>query len=132
MTLSSNKKSGLINLRELFILFVVEDPTEGKFAEEVFGDHKAWKKILDTGWINDYVHEWREVADTKRKELAFRAIINEVKTGRTPFTAAKYLIEEPWKTNTRRVKDTKARTSSEAFKAVNSDIDRLREEGLLN
>ena len=131
-TLGRDKKDGYVSLRDLYIALCTEDPTEDTFVETVFGDYQGWKTLSSVGWIQPYLKEWREVCDTKRKTVAFKAIIKEVKEGKSPFAAAKYLIEEPWKGRKTSARTTRKHTTENAFEAVSSDIDRLKAEGLLN
>ena len=58
--------------------------------------------------------------------------------GKSSFTAAKYLIEEPWKTGNamerKRNKKLVSESAEEAFSdsTIQSDLKRLKEEGVLN
>lgn len=124
--------AGLIQFRPIYLSYCVEDPTEMSLAEGVFVDWSYWDKISKTPRLVPYIEELRKVAAIKRKELAFKAVIQEAKDGKSRFTAAKYLIEEPWKGNSRSVKKQIQETSIEAANLVNEDIERLREAGLIN
>ena len=132
-TLSHREREGLVNLRKLFIELVEDDPTEVTFAEHVFGDYKYWQKLLAFSGVANHVEDCRTITDVKRKQKAFASIIQEAKSGKSAFSAAKYLIEEPWvdKRNTvnkKRVKET----ATLASKEMKEDINRLRDEGFLN
>ena len=97
LTFNKNGKDGKINLFNLYMAHAVDDPSEVTFAEEVFGDLYFWQCLAES-WFKPHLEEWRHLAAIKRKQGAFKAIINEVKTnGRSAFTAAKYPIEQPWK-----------------------------------
>ncbi len=129
-TVKPQGKEGLINLRQLFIDMVVSDPTEVEFAEFVFGDYSYWEVMSESSQMVPHVREWRKVADTKRKTQAFKALIEDAKKGGV--ASAKYLIEEPWKPkNTRPAKKTSQYTTTQAYSAVASDVQRLRDEGLI-
>ena len=98
-----------------------------------------WQNLTESVFFRKHAEEWRFLAATKRKQLAFKAIVEEVKNnGKSSFTAAKYLIEEPWKTgNAMERKRNKKMVSDSADIAFNestiqSDIKRLREDGVLN
>ena len=129
-TLGTRSIDGLINLRSLFLDLVRDDPSEYVFALEVFGDWKIWKTISTSYGVVDKVREWRETADVQRKSMAFRSIIEEAKEGKTRLSASKYLIEEPWKGKSK-LKE-KRQTSDKAFSSVQSDMDRLRDQGFIN
>lgn len=88
---------GTKSLKDIYMQFCVEDPTETAFADYMFGDVSFWLEVRDEPWIKDTLSLYRREADTRRKAMAFKSIIKEVKTGsRSAFTAAKFLIDEPW------------------------------------
>ena len=124
--------AGLLKFRDIYLAFCVDDPTEGRLAEEVFGDYKYWDKIANTTLIQPYVHELRELATIKRKEIAFKAIMEEAKNGKNKLSAAKYLIEEPWIIKTRKTKAQIEETSRRAASSISQDLDRLKEDGYFN
>lgn len=120
-------------LRDLFISLVVNDPSEVVFAETVFGEVNYWLRLRETKWMKEYLKDWRLVTDTKRKQKAFQAILAEIEEGgRSSFTAAKYLIEEPWKDKRKKeeaaVNKATTRAAADSFA---DDISRLKEDGLL-
>lgn len=120
-------------LRDLYIALVVNDPSEGTFAETVFGDVYFWTRLRKAGFLQPYLEEWKTVTDIKRKQKAFKAIIDEVEnSGRSAFTAAKYLVEEPWldKRDPENKKNAE-KTSKVASNFYNEDVQRLKEQGLL-
>lgn len=120
-------------LRDLYIALVVDDPSEGTFAETVFGDVYFWTRLRKAGFLQSYLEEWKTVTDIKRKQKAFKAIIDEVENqGRSSFTAAKYLVEQPWvdKRNTEAKKKNED-TSKAAANFYDEDVERLREQGFL-
>ena len=118
----------LIPVRQLFLSMVPEDPTEFMFAETVFGDYAHWKLIADAPWMKDYIEEWRMICDVKRKSDAFQSVLKEAKEGRSAFSAAKYLIEEPWKDkrNTK-TKEKVKESTKKAFDSVKDDVARLKD-----
>ena len=127
MSLSPHDKEGFLNIRKLFIEMVADDPSEYDFAEHVFGDYAFWYNITQSKWMEPYLQEWRMVADVKRKSKSFKSLIREVENeGRSAFSAAKLLIEEPWKD--KRNPKTKQAVQESTKRAVNehkSDIARL-------
>lgn len=134
-SLHSPAPEGFISLQNLFVSHTVEDPTEIVFAEEVFGDILFWMNLRESPRLKPYLDKWREIAEMKRKQKAFTAIIKEVEgNGRGKMQAARFLIEEPWKGKTKAAKEQVSRTADKAFKSpgVSSDYNRLKEEGLIN
>lgn len=125
-TIAKDNKEGYISLPKLFVQFVVDDPTEMTFAEEVFGDIAYWLKVREMGILSSHLREWRNQADILRKRKAFKAVIKEIdEGGRSAFTAARFLIDEPWKHKGLK-KDSK-QTTAEAFTApdIQEDFDRI-------
>lgn len=128
MTLRGHDTS-LPCLRDLFISFVTLDPSEGLFAEEVFGDLVYWNWLKKQEFLQDSLKEWREVAEIKRKSMAFRKVLDAVEGGN--YQAAKYLIEEPWKGQSKEVKKQRAKTTEKAVDLFKGDLERMQEEGLI-
>jgi hypothetical protein len=138
LTLDKNGKEGKICLFKLYMAHTVDDPSEVVFAEEVFGDLFFWQCLSEANWFQKHIQEWRHLAAIKRKQKAFKAIIQEVENkGRSSFSAAKYLIEEPWKVgNAAERKKIRKQISDSAEAAlgdssVQSDLKRLKEQGLI-
>lgn len=132
LSLRPQKNNGAVSLRDLFIQYVVEDPSESVFAETVFGDYDFWLNLLECKWMEEHVLKWRKVTDAKRKALAFKAILEEVQTnGKSAFSAAKYLVEEPWKGRTKETKAKVKESAEEGFSFVSEDFKRLKEQGLI-
>ncbi len=140
LSLSKEGKDGAVSLYKLFVKLTVDDPSEVHFAEEVFGDTGFWLKLQLSPVLSDELKDWRKVASQKRKQKAFQAIIKEVEeNGRSAFTAAKYLIEEPWKEigTVKQKKEARAEIADSANAAykndsVEKDMARLKTMGLLN
>lgn len=139
LTLNRFGKEGRVSLYQLYIIHATEDPSEVQFAEEVFGDILYWKRLQGESFFKSHIAEWRDVAAEKRKQLAFKAVVNEVKTeGRSSFTAAKYLIEEPWRSGStasekKAIRKNIEQTAEAAYQnqSLQDDITRLMEEGIL-
>lgn len=139
ITIYKDGRPGKINMYELYMQFCVDDPTEMDFVEYVYGDLTYWFRLIESPWFIPHLEEWRMHAAEKRKQKAFKAIADEVsKRGKSAFTAAKYLIEEPWRTGStveekKRLKQQISKTAEAAFqnKEFQSDIERLKEQGLL-
>lgn len=129
-----DEKEGLISLKKLYMNFVVDDPTESVFAKEVFGDLGYWLIARDMTPFRPIHEEWIREADILRKQIAFKAIMSEAKEGgRSAFSAAKFLIDEPWKG--RKEKAESKKTTEEAFESIKKDFsedyNRLKEQGLI-
>lgn len=127
ISLKSTRRDDMISLRDLYIQFCVDDPSETEFAEHVFGDVGVWEQIKKANWITPYLEEYRLVTDTKRKAKAFRYLAQEVKEqGKNAYGAAKYLIEEPWKdkrnTETRKKSRKTTQAAAEEVKQENPSI----------
>lgn len=131
-TVSNNPKDGCLQLKNVYMDFCVDDPTEYDFANHVFGSYKHWKKIADSSWFQDHLLEWREEAAIRRKSEAFKAIVKDVRAGRNALVSGKYLIEEPWAGKGAKAQSSRYKTTREAYNHVRNDIDRLKQEGLIN
>ena len=131
-TIHNESPEGLISLKQLFMKFCVDDPSEAEFATEVFGDLGWWLKARETKAFKTAVDQWRHEADTLRKRKAFKAIMEEVESGKASFAAAKYLVEEPWKDKRKQAVRKQVSKSAEAgFNPLNDDLKRLKEEGFI-
>jgi len=128
-------------LGKLYIAFATMDPTEYQFANSVFGSWEVWEKMQTTVPLRKPIDKWRREAEVKRKSLAFESVVKEIQEGgRSSFTAAKFLINEEWKSRedgraARKEKNSKDKsTSQEAFEraGVNNDLKRLKDQGLMN
>jgi len=128
-----------MSLAQTFIAMTVDDPTEVEFADAVFGSWEVWEKISNSDKrLVAKIKKWRHEADIRRKALAFRAIVKEIRLeGKGALSAAKYLLEEPWKGSKakdgRKGRAETRETAEQAFErnGVSEDLKRLREEGLL-
>lgn len=136
MTLGSRNKK-YPSLRDYYISLVPEDPSEYTFAEAVFGDFLAWDRVRQASWFQPWYEEYQLTAAAIMKSMAFKAIIEEAKGGKSAFSAAKFLIDEPWKvkdaTDKRKARaqtraSTKAAAESHDFQ---EDIKRLKELDML-
>ena len=128
-----NEKEGFISLKKLFVEHTASDPSEVSFAEALFGDVGYWLRVRETKELAQYLNSWREEAEVIRKSKAFKAMVQEVeKNGKSSFSAAKYLIEEPWKGRTKATKEAKTKTSNKAFDFVKQDLEGLKDKGYFN
>ena len=128
MTLGRKDKQDLVILRDHFIHWVTEDPTEFNFAEFVFGDYAFWDNLSKCAWMEPHITEWRMVASVKRKSKAFQAIDKEIEGGRNALAAARFLIEEPWRDKrSPKVKAEVQKTAELAARSVAADVTRMKE-----
>ena len=127
------QREGYISLRKLFVEYVSQDPSEASFAEALFGEVGYWMKVSKHKEIANILPEWREEADIVRKSKAFKAMTKEIEdNGKSAFSAAKYLIEEPWRGRSRAARQKVDSTTKRASVAISDDTKRLKEAGLLN
>lgn len=127
-------------LSKLYIAFATMDPTEYQFAISVFGSWEVWEKMQLTAPLKKPIEKWRKEAEVKLKSLAFESVVKEIQeNGRSSFTAAKFLINEEWRSKedgrtARKDRNTKDKHSSEeAFEkaGVSEDLERLKSQGLI-
>lgn len=132
-TVSRFHEGKYIYLPDLYVQYCVDDPSEYDFAMAVFGELEAWERIKKLKFFKKAYDQMVHHADVKRKSKAFKAVISEVDSGgRSAFTASKFLIDEPWKPKRTKEANTKSKKSTqEAASQHNDDLDRLREEGLI-
>ena len=117
---------GLPNLRDFYIEFCTNDPTETDFVEHVFGDYLVWRKIKESNWMQPYLEDWQKECTTRRKSKAFKALVQEVEEGgKNAITAARFLISEPYKPKTKVEKEKVKETTDAAKNEYASDIARL-------
>lgn len=123
--------------RSIYINLCTDDPSEKLFVDAFLeGDLNYWRTLEQSPSLRHHIEEWRDAAAVARKSKAFQVIAQEAysETSKTKFTAAKYLIEEPWKPRAPSTKRRTAKTTQEAFDKAGmaEDAKRLREQGLIN
>ena len=121
-------------LRDLYVAYVVDDPSEAVFAEVVFNDIAYWLKLKESAFMPSYLKQWNEIVNIKRKQKAFKVVLSEIENdGKSSFQAAKYIIEEQWNKDSR-TKEAKKRTTKTSEKAIDffkDDLDRLKDVGIV-
>lgn len=129
LSLKPQKDNMAPSLRDLFIELVTDDPSEATFAEAIFGDIRFWDNLCVCKWMEPHLVEWRRIADAKRKSKAFKVILSEIEEGgRSAFTAAKYLIEEPWKDKRKaKVKEEVSQSATDGYNMIKDDVARIKE-----
>ena len=115
-----DEKEGYESLKTLFVNLTVNDPSEAVFAETVFNDVGYWIKVRENKVLQPYIEEWRIEAAIKRKSIAYQSIVREVQEGgKSAFSAAKYLIDEPYEDKRKpEVKEKVAKTKQVAKDSV--------------
>lgn len=125
LTLGTNNKA-YPSLRRLYVNLCVGDPSEFLFAETIFGEWAYWEKLSKSGFMQEHLESWRHEAAVQRKSMAFKHIIEEVKSnGRNGYHAAKYLVEEPWTGTTKAARASSKKSSAEA--AESTEIVRIED-----
>jgi hypothetical protein len=129
MTLGRKPKEGLVQLAPIFLELVTDDPSEYELGLAVLGSYAHWKLIAEATWMVPYLQEWRMETDVRRKSGAFRRLHTEaIGGGRAAFTAAKYLIEEPWKDKRNpKAKAEVQKSSTKAASGYDEDMIRLKD-----
>lgn len=85
------------SLQKLFLEWVPEDPTEYKFAMDIFGSKKAWDRIQRHPMLKDKLTEWRSEVALRLRADGVRFMLDEVKSdGKNGFRAAQFLIDKGW------------------------------------
>lgn len=116
-----------ISLKRLYL--EIADPTEYKFATEVFGNWNQWLAITNSGMLMEYITKWREELEIKLASLAINAMINTAITeGSKGTAAAKYVAERGWSqlSNKTKKEDKRIKQIEDSISAsVKDDLQRL-------
>lgn len=90
---------GLVSFPQTYLKYCREDPTEYTFATEVFGDWEHWQLVAKVKELKDPIEALRREVIVAIRAEGFKSVMSEVKTsGRSAFTAAKWLAEKGWVT----------------------------------
>lgn len=130
MSIGRHPQPDLVHLPPIFLELTVDDPSEFTFAEYVFGSYAHWQQIVESTWMQPFIEEWRMEADVKRKSNAFKQIYKEATNpaGKSSYSAAKYLIEEPWvDKREKRNKERNKKSTLAASKEIRADVARLQD-----
>lgn len=136
--LSMTGHEGRINLRQLWMDYCVNDPTEYSLAMVLFGDWAAYERFVTNKRNAPHIEQLRRESAVARKSAAFRTLITDATSdSRSATASAKYLLEEPWVKagrDGRKARQNVRDTANEAFHStgIADDVQRLRDEGLLN
>ena len=89
------------NLPSLKALYLeIGDPTEYAFAIEAFGSWQQWLKIKASKAIEPWIEDWPMELEVKFRSDGIKGVIQEAKTGRSKYPAAKALAEGFWNKKT--------------------------------
>lgn len=115
-----------ISLKRLYL--EIADPTEYKFAIEVFGQWNHWLTILNSPVIMEHIVKWREELEVKLASMAINAMIDvAVKEGSKGTAAAKYIAERGWASSHKSKKDDQKNKQIEdsISASIKDDLQRL-------
>lgn len=89
---------GFRSIRTLYLDRVVDDPTEYKFAMEVFGDWEYWLKFKNSVRIKPFYEKLQREAEVKLKSVAIEEVakIALSEEGRSKLSALKILLDRGW------------------------------------
>ena len=129
----------LLSLPRLYVEYCTDDPSEYTLAQEVFGSWKVWSALANADKrIQHAIGLARVEADVKRKSLAFREVIKDIKSGDASFQTKKWIVDEPWKapekaTDGRKIRKKQTEVAQAAFEkeGLSEDLQRLKDEGYL-
>jgi hypothetical protein len=125
-----HKGRKLISLQQVYLK--IADPTEYKFAMEVFGSWDHWARIAKNATISPYIEKWREELELKLRSLS---VLNIIEVASAPDTknlpAMKFVAEGGWKIAKRgRIskedKEAEVRKEAGIAKSIQDDIKRIR------
>lgn len=88
----------LYSLKKLYMECL--DPTEQEFVDLCFdGDWKHWRRIKGNDLLVTALeyNTWEEELSVRLRSLGIKSVIQEARTGKNSFTAAKWLAEGGWK-----------------------------------
>jgi hypothetical protein len=96
-TSGPNKDFVLMTIDEAREKFVeCDDMTGYVFANRYLGGYAHWKAILSSPAMAEYIEEWMEELETKKRAEALQRIESEARTGH--FQANKFLADRGWET----------------------------------
>lgn len=96
-TAGPNKDYVCMSLDEARQKFIdCDDMTGYTFAVTHLGGYKHWKAILSSPVLREYIEEWEEELEVKKRAAALQRIEKEARTGH--FQANKFLTDRGWQT----------------------------------
>lgn len=125
-----------------FYMSLATFPEDGEydFATSVFGEDEGWEhwqKLLSNRQLySDYFSKWREELEIKRRAEAIKELTKASRQGSKGVSAAKYIAEKGWQKRAGRPSKDEINRERKIAAGIHSetmeDIERLKEEGLLN
>lgn len=85
----------IVSLKRLYLLH--KDPTEYKFAMEVFGSWKYWGKLKEAALMKKHLPQWKIELETLLKSEALEKVVKiaaDVRKPNTAYQASKFLLKE--------------------------------------
>jgi len=99
-TLKLNDTRG--ELPSLYQLYLdCNDPTEYTFAIAAFGEWYHWKVISELAWMQEHIEKWRAELEIKMRSEAVKVILEEAKSGKGKYNAAKFISDAGWRPKTK-------------------------------
>lgn len=114
------------SLRRLYLSY--DDPTEYKFAVDVFKSTYHWKYLCKRKWFQPYLEEWRLTLGEKLRQTGIERLV-EIAKGSDPklaLGAAKWLAESGWKERREKGRPSEAKVEQEVKREA--DIERIYRE----
>ena len=123
-----------INFMSLYVSLCKNDPTEYTFCKTVFGDWKYWSYLREQKFFQNGYQVFKDEAEVARKSEAFQTVISEATNpeSKSRLAAARFLIDEPWKSKSKETKKSSKETTVKAADVFKEDLERLQEQGLVN
>jgi len=97
-TLKDDDHDGYPSLRRIYLSYM--DPTEYRFAKEVFDSWEHWERLCRCTFFKPYIKKWRYELEVALRSQAIYNIVDSSK-GAKGFAAAKWLAEKGWDQHTR-------------------------------
>jgi len=88
-------KGKLPSLRRAYIDSL--DPTEYTIALQAFGSWTHWEKLRRLNWFSEHVDEWAIELEVALRSSAVKEAIDSSRSGKTRFSAAKWIAEGGYK-----------------------------------
>ncbi len=108
------EKDGKTYKSLLNIYLETKDPTEYRFANEVFGSYEHWKKLCSLTWFNKIVEVWRETLEVKLRCEGIQKMMENTDY----LKAAQWMAEGNWKDK----KGTKQRNKNRVQEQISQQL----------
>ena len=118
----------LPSLKQMYI--DANDPTEYEFAMAAFGEWNHWHLLSELAWMEEHVYQWRAELEIKMRSAAVKVILEESRSGKGKYNAAKFISDAGWRDKKRGrpskdevARETKIRAGVDA--AIAEDLERI-------